>query len=409
MPTRTKTQVHAYKVAECRPASKTRWLFLADAPPLPDRPGGHFVARNFCEGFPTGRTIVLTRRFSRRYSPSVIRKACLHPATLWHDASQIGLRRPWPAVRGIVDNLLFRLQFPHINSLLRPFRPTRIFALAGADIFFLPIATKLAQELQIPLDVYLVDDFLASARLNSDRLSANFAKQRELSLLGKADRVWAISPGYVEHLQITHGCPAKYLPVPMPARRVDYHPPTYDSVRRIVFAGSINPLYFDALREVYACLAKLNERGASTEFRLTIFTPSVVPDLVLRLGGSQYLDYFPDRPMNERHAALRSCYAILLPYSFLAEVKLMVSTSFSCKIGEAFASGRPILVYGPPYGSIPRHFRDNALPQVVTDPALLREGILGIEQIDTPVTIAKYAAFAKATHDPSEVVRMLEA
>ncbi len=85
----------------------------------------------------------------------------------------------------------------------------------------------------------------------------------------------------------------------------------------------------------------------------------------------------------------------------------MVSTAFSCKSAEYLACGRPILVYGPAYASVPRHFRDAGLPLVETAegriPALL-DALLGL---DGPDLIAAYNTLVSDFHAPAAVRQRL--
>lgn len=391
------------------PPPRTRWLFLSDAPPCPGAAGCHFVSRNLCSAFSKREAVLVTRRFARRFAPETIHATAEMPTILWTDLTILGLRRPWPALRGLVDQFVFNLQLPGLQRRLRTFNPTRIFALAGADPFFLGVATSLATAMKVPLDLYLVDDFEEGATAGNDTFTIAWIRRNERKLLEAADRLWVISDGLAEHLKRKLGVDSAVLPVAMPPEETAYNREPDDGLRRIAFVGSINHLYLDALVSVYRCLSRLNADTPGSPYRLVIFTLRFPKNLVDALGESDYLEIHLQKSDPVVKTALQQSHAVLLPYSFNESSRIMVSTSFSCKTGEALAAGRPVLVFGPPYASVPRHFLKHGLPIVVTCETLLRRAILDIPSFDNASLIERYRTLTEDQHHPEAVLRRLEA
>lgn len=312
-------------------------------------------------------------------------------------------------VRGLADQCVFQMQLPSLRKKLLSFSPTRIFALAGADPYFLDIATRLASTMRIPLDLYLVDDFTESASAARDYTTFKWICRNEQRLLKLASKLWVISEGFTEHLKQKHGLESSFLPVASSTEQFFYHPLSQTDRRAIAFVGSVNHLYIDSIVSVYRCLVALNAEHVDQPYRLAIYTLSFPSELVDRLGDTRFLELHLGKSDAELKSGLGEALAVLLPYSFSENAKLMVSTSFSCKTGEALSSGRPVLVYGPPYASVPRHFLQHDLPLVVTSERLLRDAILGIPKIDNAVLIERYQKVSEDFHHPEAVLRVLEA
>jgi hypothetical protein len=85
----------------------------------------------------------------------------------------------------------------------------------------------------------------------------------------------------------------------------------------------------------------------------------------------------------------------------------MVSTSFSAKFNDAIISGRPILVYGPEYASLPAYFRAEGLPLCVTEKGGLNNVFSEIEAHDGPDLISQYHDLVLRNHSPEALAGML--
>jgi len=251
--------------------------------------------------------------------------------------------------------------------------------------------------------VYLVDDLEESARQAGQPVLARWTRMRERRLLRSADRVFAISPGYTEHLRAKYGKRAEWLPLPFPTDKVTPHPwrPRERGVREIAFLGAVNDLYLAPLRDLLRTIQVWNRDNVDHPLRLVLMTYSS-PRLVEReLGRSENLETIHRASDAECRERLARSWVIFLPYSFEAEHRLMVSTSFPSKLAESLPAGRPLLVYGPAYASLPRYFRENGLPLCVTDPGQLLAVLRTIESQDHDALIRQYQAVLDRYHSPA--------
>ena len=121
----------------------------------------------------------------------------------------------------------------------------------------------------------------------------------------------------------------------------------------MIYVGSLNKLYMDALHVFCRLLLEMN-RGGDVAWSFRMITRD---NVVFGREFSQYdfvtADHDCDRTRLRAEVAVAELH--LLPYSFLPENRVMVTTSFPSKFMDAIGAGRPILAFGPKYSSIIQH------------------------------------------------------
>ncbi len=389
-----------------------RIWFWTDAPPKHENAyGNHGIARHLIAVLSGGIEMVLTRRYRRSFAKADIIAACAgKDVRFYPDTGVTGLRRFFPTLAAALDIILFVLWLPALCSRAKKSSATKCFILCGADTWFLIKIYLFQRFISFATEIYLVDDIEESASFGHNRVLAPYARQLLQLVLRQSSRVHAIAPGFVEHLDTRFGCHAEWLPLPSLTP-----PPSSPSLihgnahqRSIVFIGGLNHLYADALRDLYEEICRFNNdaRNKST-LTLKIISYADVKGFMQTLANQNFVEGYRNLSSKARHAHLADAYACLLPYSFLPEEHLMVSTSFSCKILEYFPAGRPILVYGPSYASIPRYFRENSLPLCATNRHQLSECLREIEAHQGPELIRRYRDVWEKYHSPTAIRKRL--
>lgn len=354
--------------------------------------------------------LVITHRFRRSISTSEMRENFpFVPFLFYPDAGTYGLKRFAPGLTDLLDIILCLLALPRIRSVVAREKPDRLFVLVGGSAWFLVIAWLISKAAGLPTDIFLVDDLTHSAHLARRKLLPKLVPFLESWVLRGASRVFGISPGFAEHLTELHGVPARWMPTPIHADELVHHPfvPASPDVRTILFIGACNALYCAPLLEIYAAIQQWNRTASTYKLRLRILSPGNIDPLRKRLPDEDDLDVILFAPGDEIARQARTCWATFLPYSFGPEVRTLVSTSFSWKLSDSYRSGRPILVYGPAYASIPRYFLEENLPLCATCPEALLPTIASIERLDTPALIDRYATVWRRHHSAEAVERNL--
>jgi hypothetical protein len=387
------------------------YVLLTDAPPL--KRGGHgchVLTWNWIEAMGNRVRLVITHQLQSRLSCDQIRGDLSMPVWFYPDLCQWRVPGALAWLQALLERWLFLFWLVRHAAKIRAIGADRLFAFFGGNGWFLWIVQAAADRIGLPLDIYLVDDLEKSALLNgAPRLARQFGRQ-EAKVLPAAERVFTISPGYVEHLSAKYQVRSTWLPIVIPESNLiphQYHSRRPD-VRTITFLGAVNPLYLDGLRDLLRAIKRWNSQDPAYQLCLTILTytdPSLVRQ---ELGAGPDLEVVFRCDNEELHQRLRGSWALFLPYSFAPDLKLMVSTSFPHKIVESLGAGRPVLVYGPAYASLPRYFRDNDLPLCVTRTEDLWGALPDISKYDTSDLTRRYQRVIEKFHSPEKLRQLLD-
>lgn len=387
--------------------------FWTEAPPKKDNaPGTQGVARHFCEILKDSLSLVVTRRFSRSSSRHSIEEAAeTHNVVLYPDGSRWGARKLFGTFAGLFEQLLFAAYLPLLARELRKQNISRAFVLCGADGWIIPQVLLFQRFIGIPLDLYLVDDIEDWIAHRPRHPLKNQIHGLLRNVLCSADRVFAISPGFADHLKDRFGVTPEWLPLPSSCAPPVYHRRTEPiDAHRITYIGNFSYLYEDSLRDTYSAITHLNETEGGIEgipLILEILTSGDSVGFEKSLPHTQWLSVKKGLSDEECLQRFRTALACLLPYSFKESERLMVSTSFSCKILDYFKAGRPILAYGPQYASIPRYFRENGWPLCAETYENLISVIRTIPHHDGPDLIESYRETLNRLHSEEAVKRIL--
>jgi len=390
--------------------STPTFVLLTDGPPL--RTGGHgchVLAWNWMAIVGQQLKLVVTRRLNPVASVAAMRADLPVPSVFYPDLTACPFPRRAQAIKSMLEFGLFLLWLPRVACAIRASGAERLFAFFGGNSWFLLVTWLLARVTRLPLDVYLVDDLEESARHGGQPSLARWTRWFEPRLLRRAERVFAISPGYVDHLAAKYRVRAGWLPVIIPAGERIHRPyqPSQPDVRKLTFLGAVNPLYLEALRDCLAVIRDWNRQKSDYKMCLSLLTYADPSWLTRELGAGPELEIVFRCGETEFARRLRTSWALFLPYSFSAEVRVMVSTSFPTKLVDSFAAGRPVLVYGPPSASVPRYFVENGLPLCVTRREDLMAGFQEIASHDTPQLIEQYEEVIRRHHNAEAVRRLI--
>jgi glycosyltransferase involved in cell wall biosynthesis len=385
--------------------------FLTDFPPIQN--GGiatHSIAWTMAAVLARDLTFVLTRKYYRAVSLQPLREFLGDKLIVYPDCSFLGLRRVSEGLRGLLDAAVFLIIWPHLLRKLQRAGVTQIIALCGNHWSFLLILWLIKQSGSFRLSIYMVDDLAASSEMRGRKASAWLAEKMEGYILPKMDVVYAISKGYAEHLRNKydlHNC--SFLPVPVRNSTIVKHErrKADPNCRTIAFSGSLNELYREPLRELHQTIKGLNRDQGRSAYRLRFFVvrkPQCILDIFEDEEAMEFVEGLPNEKLLH---ALTDSWANFLPYSFSENLRAMVSTAFSCKIAEYLAAGRPIMVYGPAYASVPQHFIENNIPLVETNKGKVAKLIHEVEQHNHAGLIDMYQKMLDQYHSPEALRRNL--
>lgn len=387
------------------------YVLLTDAAPLREGGSGcQVLGRDWLMAMGDRTRLIVTHRTLFGTDRAEIEQGQTLPVRYYYNLGALRLGR-LPLLRRCLEWLVFLCVLPGLARAVRASGAKRIFALSGAAPGFLFMVSALARACGLPYDLFLVDDYEEFVRFHGQAYLAPAVRFFERRALARADRVFVISQGYADHLQAKYNQRAHWLPVlavkDAPAIWRPYRAAALDE-RPIVFVGSIHFLYQQGLIDLHEAIGNWNRGSHPYRLRLQIVTRREPPELLKALGPNPALDLVLGASDAERDRLSGEAWAIFLPYSFTPEARHFVTTSFSYKFTDAIAAGRPIVVYGPSYGSLPRYFQEEALPLCATSKGELDTALEHIPACDNPATIARYAGLLERNHSPAALRRRLE-
>jgi hypothetical protein len=391
-------------------AGLPRYVLLTDAPPLKEGGYGcHVLAWNWVHAMESDVRLVITRPFHRALEPAKLAEPLSAPVCFYPDLSRVrGLAR-LPAIKSLLEVLLVIFWLPKIVRAVRVSGADRIFGFFGGNPWFLLVCRIVAAGTRLPLDVYLVEDLEESSRIHRLWLAARLARWYEPRLLRRAARIFAICPGFAEFLAAKHGVKVECMPPVILAKPIQHRAFVVQrpDVRDVTFIGGVNTVNQDALCEFLSAIAQWNMSSPPFQLRLLVMSYSEPAYLRALLGSSPHLEVLHRPPHEVMSRRMLGSWAVFIPYSFAEEMRVMVSTAFPTKLTDSLPIGRPILVYGPPYASVPRYFAENGLPLSVTRREALVTVLREIHAHDTVALMQRYQTVIEQFHAPERLRRML--
>jgi len=381
-------------------------IYLSDtAPYLRGAKGCSVLGYYWCSAMHSAVVSVETRK----PFPEDQRAALNKPVGLYWSLAGLGRGRLPSCWRLLIEGLLLRAYLKINKRTLKSSGATRIFAFSGADWEFLYVVRAYSKALNLPFDIYLVDDYQSSLRANG--ASPSLCKKAaviEGDILRQAQKVYAISPGYVEHLRHQYGVNATWMPLPVPLCRVVYRPVVQsDAIRRVFYIGSVNSLYVEGIRGFIQILRERISRGESWRLVVVSGAPASQLDKFLGPAWREVVDLRRADSREELKTACAEALAYLLPYSSEPSMGLLVRTSFPSKLTDYLTDGRPILVHGPADSSAVRYARENSFPLVSTTFTELDRNLDLIGVCDNASTIDIYSESILRYHSPEALIRIL--
>jgi hypothetical protein len=326
----------------------------------------------------------------------------------YRSANGLGLHRVSPFLKSCVDVWIGKSSIGAVAKAILSSGANRLFGFSGGDWRFLCLIKAIARKTRLEYDIYITDDYESAVTVHPQSLRARYVRLLEASVLRGASRVFGVSEGYVDHLWAKYGITAGWLPYVCDRPAVQAKIPGWNSGITFVYIGSINHLYEDALEAFCETLRTVAKMKGTSRASLTIVSLGELPrslkvfasDGIIRLKSG-----CTAAVVNEEVA---SSNAVLIPYSFHRQNRVMVSTSFPTKIVEAIVNARPIISFGPEYSSMARYVRTTGIGCSITSRESLFEHLnrwlaLGPASLEALLDVDKLCRVWAVTHSPDSL------
>ena len=281
-------------------------------------------------------------------------------------------------------------------EFVRKFRPDIIYT-EGYSIGFTRLALQLAQKVHLPIIYFPVDDWHSYLYQDSplhsevDRLAKEIAK--------KASVRFALGPKMARELTERYRLEFECIHNADDITRFNEYKNGKSDNERIII-GLTGSLYLgrSAGLSDLARVCKLLDR----KFKIMVYCSSVPEDVPADLLNGDIVEFHPLPSHDELPCVLSKCDILFLPESFDPVYRKAIELSISSKSHLYMMSGRPVLIYGPPWSGTVDYARSSGWG-VVIDRRDDRELARGLNEFSFPDTVreivAKAATVVKKNHD----------
>ncbi|MFM6070803.1 MAG: hypothetical protein ACKPB9_04330, partial [Dolichospermum sp.] len=358
-------------------SSKIKLAFITDDTPVDEQVMAHGMCRvntRLLRALDQYVSLAITNLYSNGYQHKHLLKEIQNKYVLMTFPYWVQkiLGRFFPKLRS--SEFAFQLMLPTLVKRLRHTEANWIFCSCGADPKILDKGFQLAQASNLPLAVYLVDDFLESAILSKNLDNLKMAQEKVPYWLSESQKIFVISDGLRQLLLERYKLDSVVLPLPYELPQDSLNLEVVHESNQIMFVGSLSHFYVDGVRQLAEILDEINQSlNTSITLRLTSCTIEYANQII---GKFQCLRCKPCSTMMELYQEIASSLFCFAPYSFDKKYETMVKTSFPSKTMDYLAYAKLIVLYAPDYSTSSQYFAENGLSVCVNNATELREIII---------------------------------
>lgn len=254
------------------------------------------------------------------------------------------------AVAPLLDFLPYRVPVPVLRQI-DDFRPDVIYSLLG-NVRITRLALELGRRFRVPVVPHFMDDWLATYSV-PDKSTGTWLHRKVLNravnrLFQHVPLGMAIGDMMAREYSQKFGC--EFLSFMNPVESVKDERdsvPCSASPLVFVYVGGLHLRRDQVLADVAEVLSCINLNGVVAE--LHIYAPDADGDKARQLAARcDAVRYCGSVPAHEVASVLRHCDVAVHVESSQASVARYTRISMSTKIPQYFASGLPVLAFGPP-------------------------------------------------------------
>jgi hypothetical protein len=339
-------------------------IFVCDFPPS-NHQGGSILAARLLADYPADSLTILTGTTGFNASPPdgrPERRPILFPTN-----NGMG-RRGWGRLKTAINWLMIpALTLAIVWQILR--KNIKVSITISHGYFF--IAGALAAALTSTRLVLIVhDDWVTATNVNSYLLK--YFSARLFGIVSRrADHVYAVSHAMQELLKTTYHTESELqLPATEPLKMVEAASPNGNGHKslRIVYSGIGHTAYLEGLDVLIGLLKSesLRPYGISS-WELHLYSDNTQEEARARGWEHQGIITHGWVSQDELRRGLAQADILFVPLSFAEDHRYFVERSFPSKTADYLASGKPILVLGPPYSGLVKYASQCGFAEVVEE------------------------------------------
>jgi glycosyltransferase involved in cell wall biosynthesis len=329
-----------------------RLLLVSEASLSQEGTGINRTLVNLLEGYPSDRLMLYTPDQNLKNNPTAPQFAKNVAAFPQEFLPSLNNRvGSWinPLISSLNHQLIDILPLANYAQIAE-FSPEIILICPNGSLGLL-MGYKVIQYFDVPFLIYFMDDWVV---LNHKRWLSGNVQSVCHSVLQQASGWLMISnqleKNLIERYKIK---PERSLivhnPVDLSHKTFPDFKPQSEETFRIVYAGAIWPMHYDAVAVVAEAIHVLRCSGVNIE--LVLHTAPSFWNFYQQNWEKWEVTYGSLIPYNELNQYLQKANLLLVASSFLPENSHLTSSSVQTKLTDYMASGRPILSCGPGYAA----------------------------------------------------------
>lgn len=254
-------------------------------------------------------------------------------------------------LREIVWLILFRFKSKHLLSWIKEQDPGVLFYLSGDAIFSQSVTRYLVSELNLPILVYVTDDYLVynKPRLTSPLkwLHHRFLSKSARKLFNNSENVFVISERMKEVYDDKYQITSTILRNTVPFLPFSYNKAIRDG--SVVTIGYYGSLALGRDEQLISLANLLREIDLPQEVKviLDVYTFSPTTSKTIRKFDESGIILHNGLNQEKMKSSIKEHDILLLVESDKRRYTNLTMLSFSTKITEYMIMSRPILAYGP--------------------------------------------------------------
>ncbi len=237
-----------------------------------------------------------------------------------------------------------RINYSKLYAWIQEIKPTIIFLAPGYSVFAYRIALKISKKYNIPIAVFLMDDFYHEVKNNSfyEKVRTLWLRHTIKQTLNKASKIYSVSETMAKEYASIFGKEIDVLYTPIQVAENVYQPKIYKNNLRFLYAGSLGLGRYNILKHIGIVLNELYPRSS-----LSICCSSAYKEELIDLSSIPTIKYEGFVSSKVLSRLMSESDVVLHVESFEAAQALRTRYSVSTKIPECLNSGNFFLAVGP--------------------------------------------------------------
>lgn len=289
--------------------------------------------------------------------------------------------------------------------------PEIIFLAPGYAKFIYDIALKISKEFDLPIVVYICDDYFFVQNGGSflKRIQVRQLKCKIAKLMGHTSEIISICDEIKDNYEHKFNVPCTTIMTGSSFKAEDsfkYYVEEKHDKNAFVYLGNVRCNRYKSLIEIGQALGNINSKN-KTDYKLKIYTSENDEKILSQLKSVLTIELCGYVSGDEFLQTLCSAEVLVHTESFDDDMVDLVKNSISTKIADSLASGRKFLAYGPENIASVKYLKSNGAAYVATKSAELEEMLLKAITENGSDIIAKAKECALKNHDSKKTSQLL--